>query len=422
MRDHHLLTAALLLSLLAALGLLTQSRATAADQQRADPAQDWPTIITQLQEQLSRFPNHPQLRQQLAIVYNNYAIQLADEGKLNDAIRQLEEATSLDTANAQLRQNLAMMHLQDAQDAYRTHRIPRARDAIGEALRIEPNTAQAYALLGEIDYNSQRLKEAKADWQKALELKPDFAEVKERLKQVSQELPVESEFERVSQAYFDVRFPDTLERSTGFDLQETLLAARRAVGADFAYWPSRKLVVLVYSAEQFRQLRQDAPEWAAGQYDGKIRVPLPNGELNPQAVTRILYHEYAHAIIHDLTDGRCPAWLNEGLAEYEAWKDVKPPWPILRHAVSGQRLIPWTQLFSAQFTAAMSTAEASLAYEQAHSIVRYLVERYSFWRIKRLLQAVKQGSPSDQVLASEFHLKLPRLEEYWKTWLRDTLF
>lgn len=403
-------------------GLPMERRAAAADQPQAGPAQDWPTIIAKLQEQLSRFPNHPQLRQQLAIVYNNYAVELADQGKLNDAIRQLEEATRLDTANAQLRRNLAMMHLQTAQDAYRTHQIPRAREAIVESLRVEPDTAGAYALLGEIEYNSQRLKEAKAAWQKALTLKPDFAEVNERLKQVSQELPVESEFERVSQAYFDIRFPDTLERSTGFDLQETLLAARRAIGADFAYWPSRKLIVLVYSAEQFRQLRQDAPEWAAGQFDGKIRVPLPNGELNPQAVTHILYHEYTHALIHDLTDGRCPAWLNEGLAEYESWKPSTPAWPMLRHAASAQRLIPWTQLFSAQFTGSMSPQEAALAYEQAHSLVRYLVERYGFWRIKRLLQAVKQGTPSDQAVASEFHLKLPRLEEYWKTWLRDTLF
>ncbi|MBI4322720.1 MAG: hypothetical protein HY596_00410 [Candidatus Omnitrophica bacterium] len=422
MRDHRLLTAVLLLSLLMAPGLPMERRAAAADQPQAGPAQDWPTIIAKLQEQLSRFPNHPQLRQQLAIVYNNYAVELADQGKLNDAIRQLEEATRLDTANAQLRRNLAMMHLQTAQDAYRTHQIPRAREAIVESLRVEPDTAGAYALLGEIEYNSQRLKEAKAAWQKALTLKPDFAEVNERLKQVSQELPVESEFERVSQAYFDIRFPDTLERSTGFDLQETLLAARRAIGADFAYWPSRKLIVLVYSAEQFRQLRQDAPEWAAGQFDGKIRVPLPNGELNPQAVTHILYHEYTHALIHDLTDGRCPAWLNEGLAEYESWKPSTPAWPMLRHAASAQRLIPWTQLFSAQFTGSMSPQEAALAYEQAHSLVRYLVERYGFWRIKRLLQAVKQGTPSDQAVASEFHLKLPRLEEYWKTWLRDTLF
>lgn len=405
---------------LATFGLSTQSRAADADQPKADPAQDWPTVIAQLQEQLSRFPNHPELRQQLAIVYNNYAVQLADQGKLNDAIRQLEEATRFDTANAQLRQNLAMMHLQAAQDAYRTNQIPRAKEAIVESLRVEPNTAQAYALLGEIEYNSQRLKEAKAAWQKALTLKPDFAEVEERLKQVSQELPVESEFERVSQAYFDIRFPDTLERSTGFDLQETLLAARRAIGADFTYWPSRKLVVLVYSAEQFRQLRQNAPEWAAGQYDGKIRVPLPNGELNPQAVTHILYHEYTHAVIQDLTEGRCPTWLNEGLAEYEAWKGSTPPWPMLRHAASTQQVIPWAQLFSAHF-AGMSPQEAALAYEQSHSQVRYLVERFGFWRIKRLLQTLKQGTPSDQAVTSEFHLKLPRLEEGWRAWLQDAL-
>lgn len=379
---------------------------------------DWVVEIRRLEDQLDDFPNHIQLRQQLAVAYNNYAVTLASNGELPEATRQLEEAVRVDPENVQFKQNLAMMHVQNAQDAYQKHQLLRAKEAIREALSANPNAAEAYALLGELEYNSQRLKEAKAAWQKALTLKPDFAQVKQRLDQVSQELPVESEFERVSQVYFDIRFPETVERSTGFDLQDRLLEARRNVGADFGYWPNRKLVVLVYSAEQFRKLRQNAPEWAGGQYDGKIRVPLPNMELDPETVMRILTHEYTHAVIYDLTSGRCPAWLNEGLAEYEAWKDATPAWLFLRRAASQGRLLPWPQLFSAGFSGGMSTEEASLAYEQAHSIVRYLVDRYGFWRVKRLLQALKKGTPSDEALAAEFHLKLNRLEENWLEWLK----
>jgi len=264
------------------------------------------------------------------------------------------------------------------------------------------------------------VKEAQAAWKRALELDPALVDIQKRLEQLNQELPVESHFGRLSQAYFDIRYTEGLERSTGFDIQETLLEARRTTGSDFAFWPKHKLVVLVYSAEQFRALRQDTPDWVAGQYDGKIRVPLPNSDLDRNAVTRILFHEYTHALVHEVANNRCPTWFNEGLAEYEAWKNEQPPLSALRQAVANGQLIPWNDL-SSRFSTEASAQEVVLAYEQSYSIVRYLVERYGFWRIRRILSAVGAGAPLDDILPKEFHIKLIRLEADWRKWLEERL-
>jgi hypothetical protein len=207
----------------------------------------------------------------------------------------------------------------------------------------------------------------------------------------------------------------------GFDIRDLLLQARRSIGSDFSYWPKHKLIVLIYSDEEFRRLRQDAPDWVAGQFDGKIRFPLPGRNLDRMAVTRILYHEYAHALVHDLTDGRCPTWFNEGLAEYEAWKSGAPLWPLLRQAIAiGSPLIPWTQL-SDFFSLSRPAQDVSLAYQESHSIVAYLVGRYGMWRLRRLLQAVKDGGRLEPALAAEFHMKLSRLEAEWRKWLEAEL-
>ena len=352
----------------------------------AEAKADWRDIIAQLRERVDRVPSDHQAREQLAIAYNNYAVTLADEGKLEKAIEQLEEGLRADPASAQLRHNLAII----------------------------------YVKMGETDYNRQRLKEAKAAWEKALALDPELPEVQAKLNQLNQELPVESNFEKLSQVYFDLRYTGQLERASGFDLQFLLLKARREVGSDFAYWPTRKIVVLLYTAEEFRRLRQQAPEWSAGQYDGKIRVPLPGQQLDPPAVTRILYHEYTHAVVYDLTNGLLPTWLNEGLAEHEAWKQDEPPWTFLRQALAQGRLLPW-QALSASFSSSATATQAGLAYEQTHSIVRYLVERYRFWRIKRLLKAVREGTPFEQALQHEFRLNAARLEEHWRAWLQELL-
>ncbi len=386
----------------------------------AEAPRDWPVIITKLRQQTTSMPANTTIRKQLAIAYNNYAISLSEQGNLEEAIKELKEALQLDAANLQFQHNLARLYLRVAADAYRAHRSEATKEAIDQALAISPREAQAYALLGELEYDRQRLKEARAAWEEALAINPDLEAVHERLKQLNQELPVESRFERLSQAYFDLRYTGELNHPAGFDIRDALLEARRIVGADFQIWPTHKLVVLLYSAEQFRQLRQDTPDWVSGQYDGKIRVPLPGKALNREAVLHTLTHEYTHAIVHEAVGNRVPTWLNEGLAEYEAYKHQQPPWPLLRKAQAEDRLISFEQL-DAHFSYELSAEEVALAYQQSHSLVCYLVERYGFWRIRRLLKALREGTALETIWNTEFHIKPARLESEWRTWLANTL-
>ena len=409
-------------SVLIALMLVLGAMPVGADQTpSANESQDWPALISQLRDRVDRVAGDAQTRQQLAIAYNNYAVSLAEKGRSEDAIDQLEEGLRIDPTNAQLRRNLVMICLKAAQEAYQVHRIAEAKRLVNQAITASPADAEPYVLLGEIEYNAQRLKEAKAAWEKALAIQPNLPEVRTKLDQLNHELPVESNFEKLSQAYFDLRYTSALERGSGFDLQDMLLTARREVGSDFAFWPTRKIVVLIYSAEEFRKLRQQAPEWVAGQYDGKIRLPLPGQGVDQATVRRILYHEYTHALVYELTKGRLPLWFNEGLAEYEAWKHDTPAWILLRQALAAKQVLPWAAL-SDQFAAGKPASTVGLAYEQAHSIVRYLIERYSFWRIKRILKAVGSGETSfDEAFQAHYRLKPARLEEQWWEWLLETL-
>jgi len=381
---------------------------------------DWPTVIAQLQQELYRRPGHAYTRQQLAIAHNNYGVGLGDEGKWDLAIQQLREAVRLDASNAQARNNLSRIHLNRAHDAAQRHQTQEALQAIDEALALAPDLAQAYALRGEIQYQSQKLKDAKTSWQRSLELDPAQAELKKRLDQLTQELPVESGFERLPQAYFDIRYQEDLKWANGFDVRDVLLEARREVGSDFAYWPKHRLVVLVYGWESFRALRQETPEWVGGQFDGKIRMPLPDGQEQVALVKQILFHEYTHALIHDLTNGLCPVWLNEGLAEYQGRTQLSAPLTQLVDAHRTERLIPLGEL-SDQFSMALPADAVALGYQESYSVVRYLTERWGVWRIRRLLKAIEEGRPWETALSDEYRLKLATLEKNWREWLPELL-
>lgn len=382
---------------------------------------DWPKVIAQWRDIVYQRPTDQAARQQLATAYNNYGVGLGNQGAWDQAVSQLEEALRLDPANAQFQRNLSNLYVNQAHAAYERHQLSDARKALEQAIALTPDLVQAYILLGEVEYHSQRLKEAKTAWQRALQLDPSKAAVVQgRLDQVTQELPVESNFERLWQAYFDLRYEEQLQRPVGFDIRDALLEARRLVGADFAYWPKHKIVVLIYSAQSFRRLRQETPDWVAGQFDGKIRVPFPDHEMAAGTVKQILFHEYTHALIHDLANGKCPVWLNEGLAEYEGRTQQAGPLTHLAKAHQAGRLIAWDRL-SEQFSHTLSADDIALGYQQSYSIVAYLMRRYGFWRIRRLLKTIGEGKAWDVVLADELRLKLPRIEQYWREWLPELL-
>jgi tetratricopeptide (TPR) repeat protein len=382
-------------------------------------AVDWPAVIAKLRQHVSHWPS-PRANEQLAIAYNNYGISLGEQKQWDLAIQQLEEAVRLDGGNAKFRENLGRLHLGRAHEAHTQHRSNQALEALRAAVALDPNLPEAYLLMGEIEYGRQRLKEAKAAWQRAKELDPSRPEISSMLDRVSQELPVESKFDRLSQAYFDLRYEDEFTQPVESDVRDALLEARRLVGSDFAYWPKYKIVVLLYSPESFRALRAETPEWVAGQFDGKIRIPVPGRQLSPAEVKRIIFHEYTHAVIHDLTGGRCPTWLNEGLAEYEGRRQLDAPVPLLAQAYEAGLLTPWSEL-SGRFSFSVSAQQAALAYEEAYSIARYLVERYGLWRVRRILKAIAEGRSWDAAMVEELRVKIPKIEAGWNEWLREWL-
>ncbi len=392
-----------------------------AEEDRAEQEPtDWPTAISQLQQEVYRRPGFAQLREQLAIAHNNYGVQLGDQKQWDLAVHEVEEAIRIDEANASFRTNLTTLYLNQALSQQQAHDPEAALETLEKAIAIDPNLARAYAMTGDIEYERQHLKEAQAAWEQAVQLDPNLQTVAKRLERVTQELPVESKFDRLPQTYFDLRYEEEVGRSAGFDLQEALFDARRSVGSDFAYWPKHRIVALIYTADSFRRLREETPEWVAGQFDGKIRVPLPSAQLDVAAVKRILHHEYTHALIYDLTGSRCPVWLNEGLAEYEEQKDTAGSFRALAAAYQENRLVPWERL-SAQFAPGMPVGEVQLGYEQAHSIARYFVERYSFWRIRKILEMLGEGHSWEETCEETLHVKSSRVETAWREWLKDQL-
>jgi len=379
---------------------------------------DWSRIISDMESQPYRADN----RRQLAIAYNNYAIDLSNQGSWGAAESKLEKAVALDHTNVKFKENLAMIYLNHAFVLSQHRRPPRfssylhreAKQLAEKAIRHDRKLAPAYVLIGDIEYENQRLTQARAAWYKAKSLDSSRAGIDERIEKLNSEYSVERKFDRSGNTFFDLRYQEQIGRSTAFDLIKTLNMARRDVGRDLNYRPRHKIVVLVYSQEDFAKVRR-GPDWVSGIYDGKIRVPFPNTSTALATIKPTLYHEYTHAIIHDMTNDQCPVWLNEGIAEYQEAKLRPPSLTRLRIAARIDRLVPLAEL-NAGFKSP-DPEVAALAYQQSYSIVQFLVKKYGFYRIRRTLEQLGQGVAFEDAFKQEFRMSVAQLETRWSRWL-----
>ncbi len=388
--------------------------------------ENWPATIKRLQQQVRSNRGNENLRNQLAFAHNNYAMALGKQKKWKEATSQMEEALRLDRQNARFKENLSMVYLNYAyqlyqeptrERSYQSYRHQEAKKLLEKALRLNSKLASAYVLLGDIEYDNQQLPRAKLAWQKAQRLDPGMAGLASRLDRVGRESQVESNMKSVGDVYFNLRYDESVKQSSGFDIRRVLREARQDVGRDFRYRPQHKIVVLLYSKEAFRKVRETAPEWASAFYDGKIRVAMPETQQDLRSVKKTVVHEYTHAVVHELSQGRIPHWFNEGLAEYQAAKYAKTSKQAspLKQALAQDQLLPWNQIES--LFGGRSIVQVRLGYDQSHSVVAYLAQRYGFWHMPPLLKQISQGVSFEEALEKEFKSPVERLEKDWKRWL-----
>jgi hypothetical protein len=184
--------------------------------------------------------------------------------------------------------------------------------------------------------------------------------------------------------------------------REEELAARALESLDKAYWrigealniyPASPIPVVLYTTQEFHDITR-APVWAAGAYDGTIRVPMRGALANTAELDRVMAHEFAHALIRTLAQRGVPTWLNEGLAAALECESVD--WAEDRVARAG-RTMPLGRL-SASF-GQFELGEAELAYSSSAIAVRRLLEAAGGVAMSNLLRDLGEGQPFELAFA-----------------------
>lgn len=297
---------------------------------------------------------------------------------------------------------------------YSLKRYDIARHELEHSRLKMPDSVEVLYYLGLVLYESDNRPDAVELWEQAIKLAPERKELTEVLKRARREMAVESGMDHGHSSRFDLTYDNDVDSSFALAVLNVLEDAANQVGSELGYFPQPRVPVAIYRRDDFKVVT-DSPEWSGGVYDGTIRLPFGSlKEVTPQ-IRSVLHHEYAHVVVFDLTRGKCPYWLNEGIAEMFGRKQYSRPMTELESAARNKSLADFRKLESG--FASLSAGEASLAYQQSYSLVNYLVTTYGWHRVTRILTGLGDGLGLDQALADayqEYSLTYAALLREWR--------
>lgn len=248
---------------------------------------------------------------------------------------------------------------------------------------------------------------------------------KEERDKLEKEILIKQNFEikrsKHFEFYIDIKTSEH-RRYSNFDsiLEDLLENAYLNVGKDFDYYPSERIPVYLSTSETFQRVFCNTCNKIWGMYLSRERkLLIRSNSVVPDNYKAVLFHEYTHLIVDELSDfsNKYPAWLNEGLAEYEERKSEgqgeNSPYA---EKIALRNLINWG-VFNP--SSAFTSSDVRNPYLQSYAAAYFLIQKIGFRKIKNLLIDVGKGCRFEDCFQNYYngtlHKFVKDLEEFINT-------
>ncbi len=178
------------------------------------------------------------------------------------------------------------------------------------------------------------------------------------------------------------------------------------------YQPEEKVILRFLTREEFTR-QTSAPSWTNAMYfRGEITIPLEEDEdqqMDLDELRRALRHEYVHALVAEISSFRCPAWLDEGLAQIIEGEPNSLLGPALREWISSNEAMPLRWLRNGFTT--LSNKLVPAAYAQSLFATRTLLNSLGFNSIKKYLSYLGEGKSDNAAFRLAFNRDQEQFEQ-----------
>lgn len=305
----------------------------------------------------------------------------------------------------------------DAVKFFEKNEFELAREALKESLSLEPRNALALELMGEIENLQQNFEKAEYYYKQSFLVSPSVR-LRQKIEKIQKENVVEKDLDTDDEEHFLIKYRKGEQGYEGYWLKNLLRSNYRQISQDFGTYFSHKTTVLFYSGKEFHDVTGQSL-WVGGLYDGKIRLPSYRQGFRELDLQMAVAHEMTHAFVAYLGGMRAPAWIHEGLAQYEQSKVQPVNTAVFNAAVRTKSLIPMSRLLSENLQMdKMDPMEVALFYQEVFMLVKYMVERFQMYRMKEILLKFKEGKPAEQAIEEVLGISTSQLEKEWLATIR----
>lgn len=298
----------------------------------------------------------------------------------------------------------------------RTGNASQALPYAQRAVRSAPDSPDAYTMLGYAQFASDHTKDAIISWQHSLQFRPDAA-VRQLLAKAQREQNAESDFSQGESSHFVLHYEG---QKTSESFRAQIISALESdyddLSRDLGTPPRDSILVTLYTEQAFFDVTH-APSWSGALNDGKLRIPVSGLNSVTPELARVLKHELAHSFIAQLSGGRCPTWLHEGIAQFLEPKSLGSDGHQLAILFQQQQYIPINVLEGSFMN--FSGAQAYLAYAESLAAVSYINDSYGISDIQRILERISQGNSTEAALRATIHSDYGQLETDLAKYLAD---
>ena len=199
--------------------------------------------------------------------------------------------------------------------------------------------------------------------------------------------------------------PSNIKDNFSFTAQRMLSVIAAEVNRIIGYTPQQLISISVLDKHEFA-LRTGAPDWTSAMYF-RGEIILPYDGRKPTSFSdlhRALRHEYTHALIAEISHYRCPAWLDEGLAQIVEGSPNQLLGPTLRSWINENESLPLDWLIPG-FTL-LDEEIVPVAYGQSLFVTRHLLNSKGMNAIRFFLDQLAQNTPEDEAFNRSFKREL----------------
>ncbi len=286
---------------------------------------------------------------------------------------------------------LALAHAQ-ARD------LGRAQGVLEQAAARFPDDPDILYLLAEMQERQGRSREAAETLRQLLARRPGHAKGTQLLAAIEKEQKVEGSYWSQESRHFVVRYEGAGGIDLGRSVVDYLEEAYETVGRALGYFPEHRVQVSIYSQEVLGEVSRVPAHFVRGVFEGdtrKIRLNFAKSVAYTNDLSQLVRHEYTHAVIHEVSNGKATVWVHEGLAQV---MEGRAPWP-LPASVPRQYL---TLAGIDQLARAGNAVAAISGYVLAHVAMQHLVDQGGMPKVAEFLRRLGQGDTIEQALRQAF--------------------